>query len=103
MPSSLHSSFILVSGFPTAAIAKRSLAVVILNGRPRYDLELGPKPTLQLYVRKSARAQIQPVPQNTKDQLTGSSRRIDRCAVSCQHFQSNSTHSQIMYCIDEMA
>ena len=34
MPSSLHSSFILVSGFPTAAIAKRSLAVVILNGRP---------------------------------------------------------------------
>jgi hypothetical protein len=103
MPSSLHSSFILVSGFPTAAIAKRSLAVVILNGRPRYDLELGPKPTLQLYVRKSARAQIQPVPQKYQRpayRQQSSYRSLRRVLPT---LSINSTHSQIMYCIDEMA
>ena len=35
MPSSAHSSPTLVPGLPIAACASRSLAAVILNGRPR--------------------------------------------------------------------
>ena len=87
-----------------AAIAKRSLAAVILNGRPPFptasarrdkpgDRSLGNQLPLELGQRSK----------NAEHKLAGGGRGVDRRAVTGQDLQSHATSSQVVHGIDQVA
>jgi hypothetical protein len=103
MPSSWHRSPTLVSGWPIAAIARRSLAAVILNGRPPFLTArpcrgqarhgaLGDQFALELGQRGK----------DAEDQLAGGRRGVDGRTVAGQHLQSDTTAGQVVHGIDQM-
>jgi hypothetical protein len=85
------------------AIARRSLAAVILKGAPfpaasarrdkPGDRSLGNQLPLELCQRSK----------NAEHKLAGGSRRVDRRTVTGQDLQSHATRSQVVHGIDQVA
>src|SRR4051794_34498328 len=104
MPNSWHSAPILVSGLPMAAIARRSLAAVILYGlppfRPRARADAMPA-----FVRSIDQFPLE-LGQGGEDaehQLAAGGSRVDVRAVAGQHLEADAARGQVMHRIDQVA
>ena len=78
----------LVSGCPIAAIANRSLAAVILNGRPPSCRVPVLMPTPQWFVQRSTRSNLSKRSEYAEYKLASGSGGIDCRAAAGQHFEA---------------
>jgi hypothetical protein len=98
----LHSSPTFVSSLPIEAIASRTFAGVIVNGRPRSFLELAPRRGPRSSARRSARAQFCQGSEDAEDELARRGGGVDRSTLTCEDFQADVAGSEVVDGVDQV-